>query len=755
MLALSSAEIKEIDAGLESKMDWARTRSAEAEQLALDVTRLLSCTEDRLDHIKKQGFFSRCWGKLSGKTGEMERANTTDLISMQKVGFRYINMLQEQQLMMAHSMLSLKNNLVALAVKEEETRNLIAMLAERTLDRFQALESRVDQLEVSTQLQGWLLTIEDRDYEELYPQPYIRMLKIVNDFYMYKNDDWNYQDVLFMRKALREVGINPKSKISIQDFIAFIVDDIEKCGYEKYEEIILANCPDNDDFHNFAIDNISSQSFTTIHGLSSQYVDKAEVINVLSEELSISKADALKRIFNKYIANLNVNIECTLSISDIAIEILGGLRLSRYLASASEEQIQEEIPAQIEMHSGPEPTTSTEWTDQEKAEAKFIHIDVHSLGDPKWEIKELDVYIKFILNHPDYSLIYPGPDYSLIYPGDERILKTYDFKNFEDVSEEYSLLGEACRSCTGYMRVEQPYVKLIKNICFFKEHGLYGDTLFIKDNKPPELLDIKRLSQFEDAENAKVFFDGEKWCIFFVTTDTYKYTVSGFFSDKKENRSYNPFGVLTSFDFEKWDIFSSKLDFKYYRIESFSVAHRTMIASVMKMDEGSDYPLLLSRDGKNWTVKNIPDVSWIRNIIPTDNGFVLLEASSNRITHIDTDGNIIGTLKDRDFRNMLHRDHIFREITSFNNDRLFVLKTTNNNKLSAPPEFFISNDCIKWKKLFVPSISDEDHSTPSRGRAALFPFNSDKSKTSLAFAHGKFVVFDGGNRVAIWDVTPR
>ncbi|WP_279059856.1 hypothetical protein [Bilophila wadsworthia] len=101
----------------------------------------------------------------------MERANTADLIQMQKASLRYINMLQEQQMMTAHSLLTLKNNLVTLAIKEEETRNLVGLLAERTLQRFQDLETREDQLEISQNLQGWLLTLEARDYDVNYPTP--------------------------------------------------------------------------------------------------------------------------------------------------------------------------------------------------------------------------------------------------------------------------------------------------------------------------------------------------------------------------------------------------------------------------------------------------------------------------------------------------------------------------------------------------------------------------------------------------------
>lgn len=154
---MTEPEVKNIDVHVEQMLDWAQANQAEAEQLSYDAVRLLSCTENRLEKVKNQGFYKRCWSRFNGDAASAERANTGDMIQMQKMSLRYINMLQEQQMMMAHSMLSIKNNLFSLAVKEEETRSLVTFLANNTLNRFKKLEHRVDQLEVTTSLQGWLL----------------------------------------------------------------------------------------------------------------------------------------------------------------------------------------------------------------------------------------------------------------------------------------------------------------------------------------------------------------------------------------------------------------------------------------------------------------------------------------------------------------------------------------------------------------------------------------------------------------------
>lgn len=352
-IAMTEVEQKQIDSQVEPIMAWAKTRKAEAEQLAMDAARLMSCTSVRLDKLKKQGFFKRCWNRLTGKTGEIERANAGDLIQMQKMGFRYLNMLQEQQVLMAHSMLSLKNNLLSLAVKEEETRGLVALLAQRTQERFLQLETRVDQLEVSTNLQGWLLGLEERDYNENIPTEYMRLFRVINDFYCIKNDEWNYNDLMFMRKAIRTVGIDPKKKLSLNALIDGLTDEIqsESVGFESYGQAITLFKPEGiENYSKFVIDNISSPVFVSMHGLKTQYMDRLDIVEELQEEMNISAGEALKRLLRRSIANLNVNLDYEFPLAEAAIEILGCLRLTEKLALpseivATEQDINEEITA--------------------------------------------------------------------------------------------------------------------------------------------------------------------------------------------------------------------------------------------------------------------------------------------------------------------------------------------------------------------------------------------------------------------------
>ena len=329
-LSMTAAEEKALDSKVEQMMDWAKTRQAEAEQLAMDSARLMACTTDRLDKLKNQGFFKRCWSRFSGQAGAMERANANDMIQMQKMAFRYVNMLQEQQLLMAHSLLSLKNNLNSLAIREEQTRQMIGLLAERTKERFEKLENRVDQLEISTNLQGWLLGLEEREYDTKYPTEYMRLFRVINDFYRIKNDNWNYNDLMFMRKAIRTVGLDPKWKLPIGVFLNSLTDEVARLenGIDTYRVAITEHTQDTpNNYSQFAIENISSPAFLTLHGINTHYTDKLDAIEALQNSLSISKMEALKILLSQSIKNMNINLDYEFPLAETAIEILGCMRL--------------------------------------------------------------------------------------------------------------------------------------------------------------------------------------------------------------------------------------------------------------------------------------------------------------------------------------------------------------------------------------------------------------------------------------------
>ena len=318
------------DSYAEQMLDHLQGNAVLTEQLSLDAVRLLSCCENNLSKIKNQGFFKRCWNTITGVNGALERENVASLAEMQKISFSFLRMLQENQLMEAHSILCLKNNLNALALKEAETQQLITELAVAANDRFVELERRMDEFETNQNLQGWLLTLEERELDTLYPTPHIRMLEVLNQFYQNKCDNWNNRDFLFMKSALRKVGINPNQRYSIRNFVIGLVNEIlSDKNFQIYEEELNRHCPDVTD--NFVVEEISSPLFATLHSIKNQYVDRIDSIEEFKEELNCSTEEALSRILLRKLKNNNVNLDYECPVAESCIEILGALRLTKLL----------------------------------------------------------------------------------------------------------------------------------------------------------------------------------------------------------------------------------------------------------------------------------------------------------------------------------------------------------------------------------------------------------------------------------------
>jgi hypothetical protein len=105
MFDYSQNDLATIDKTLEPLLARAKDHAAQTEQLAMDVTRLMSVRPEQFDLSVKQPFFQRLMQNFAGQTA----ANVNNLYEMQRIGWRYIQILNERDLMMAHSMITNTN----------------------------------------------------------------------------------------------------------------------------------------------------------------------------------------------------------------------------------------------------------------------------------------------------------------------------------------------------------------------------------------------------------------------------------------------------------------------------------------------------------------------------------------------------------------------------------------------------------------------------------------------------------------------
>jgi hypothetical protein len=322
MFNASATELATLDQTLEPLLARASERAAETEQLAMDATRLLSVRPDQLAIVVKQPFFNRLLGGLTGNTQAQTTAAQTQLFEMQRLSWRYLQLLNERELMIAHTMITVKNNLLTLAVKETETRDMLTVMANRIAERFTALEQRVETIEIQQNIHSWLLTLDAYDYPDRYPAK-LRMLRVIQDFFALKAGNWTVTEIKYLQKALKEVELPWREGITLGDFIDGLIDEIDEHGFDAYEQLVELNGAQGQIEHRFILDNISVPSHKALYKIADSYSTSSDTIDLLADQLSITRREALKRVLRGFIEKEGIDTSVAIPVRDLAVELLG------------------------------------------------------------------------------------------------------------------------------------------------------------------------------------------------------------------------------------------------------------------------------------------------------------------------------------------------------------------------------------------------------------------------------------------------
>ncbi len=190
---MTDEERQEYDGVITQTIENAQGNGSRLMQIATDATRFLSVASNTIDQIKESGFFQRLHdllpiGKRTQQVNDLQNSvnslsvSQEEIREMQKMSWRMIEQLNERNLLTADALITVKNNLYTLDVKQNEIKDAITTMANKVADRFEKLENRVADVEESQRLDTWISGIEVDDYYGSLPKT-IRFLKIVKDYY--------------------------------------------------------------------------------------------------------------------------------------------------------------------------------------------------------------------------------------------------------------------------------------------------------------------------------------------------------------------------------------------------------------------------------------------------------------------------------------------------------------------------------------------------------------------------------------------
>jgi hypothetical protein len=318
------------DGSLTRAVELAKNNKLEAQRLALDASRILADSSARHEEIKRQGYFQRLRDRLTGKKLENEMANVQDFHQLQQMSFRYLEIISQNDLLMMESIATIKNQLNYLVADNLDTKRAITNLADKLKSKIDTLEHRIERLETTTAIHGWLLTIDELDYCDRYPIN-IRVLSIVKDFRAMKDRDWTITDMRCLKSALRKTNIQPTEKIKIQDF----VDSIATDNYpDKYTDIVNAVLQIKDIDTSRVHSELSLPLLSTMYQFADQYLTHAKVIeNLVKLRPDIPPEKTVSDLIINGLKENRIGIDSEVEYQHLAMELLTGVNMAVYFAS--------------------------------------------------------------------------------------------------------------------------------------------------------------------------------------------------------------------------------------------------------------------------------------------------------------------------------------------------------------------------------------------------------------------------------------
>ncbi|HFH3882460.1 hypothetical protein [Pseudomonas aeruginosa] len=304
---------------INSLVEQHKGNAALTQQLALDASRVLASSQERLAKQTNAGFFNRLVSKVSGKTNENQLQNQVDMLQMQKFAWYYLKQLQQQNLINAQSIAVIRNNLGTMNEYIIETRDFL----EQAVDK---IDRRLVHVENHTSFNNWSLHIEANKRRFKSIPRNLLVLHLTYDFMNSHRDvALTSRDVNYLVVTLDKLGVNCDEEVRLLDFIIELIEGIEVAGITRYREMIELKFDEHVVDSHFIQKSISGIGFNALYFLSDQY----ERIVSLTDDADLCRSDEdreniISKLFGEEFSGLSTHYE----IRDLIGEVIGGSALA-------------------------------------------------------------------------------------------------------------------------------------------------------------------------------------------------------------------------------------------------------------------------------------------------------------------------------------------------------------------------------------------------------------------------------------------
>lgn len=296
-----------------------RSNAALTQQLAMDASRLITCSEERLEQQAESGFFKRFAGALSGKNSQNQLHNQRDTLHIQKFAWHYLQQLQQQNLINAQSIAVIRNNLSTMNGYIIETRDFLKLAVDK-------INRRLIQVENNTNFHQWSLNIEANKRRFKSMPKALLVLYLTYDFIRsHPGVMLTTKDINHLLVTLGKLDVDYDEDVKLLSFIIDLIDQIEVRGIERYRSIIELSFEERVADSYFIQNNISGQAFNSLYYLSDEY---ERITDMISDGELCDSDEKRERIISKFFGKEFFGLDTQYTVRDLIEEIIGGSLLT-------------------------------------------------------------------------------------------------------------------------------------------------------------------------------------------------------------------------------------------------------------------------------------------------------------------------------------------------------------------------------------------------------------------------------------------
>jgi len=292
-----------------------QANAAQTQQLAIDASRLIASSEERLAQQVDSGFFKRFANAVSGKTRAHQLQNQVDTLQVQRIAWHYLQQLQQQNLITAQSIAVIRNNLGVMNDYIIETRDFL----EQAIDK---INHRLVRVENSINFDNWSRNIEanKRQFKSL-PDALL-VLRLTYDF-MHSHPVLTLapEEINHLLVTLERLGVNCDDDVVLLEFITDLIEQVKVFGIDRYRSMVALSFEEHEIDAQFVQENISGMAINALYFFSEQY----EKIIDLTEDEELCNSDAAReKIISKFFGNEFSGLRTSYKIRELITEIVGG-----------------------------------------------------------------------------------------------------------------------------------------------------------------------------------------------------------------------------------------------------------------------------------------------------------------------------------------------------------------------------------------------------------------------------------------------